>query len=250
MKSPSSLSIILIFLLMLPLNHAIAAGVTGYTGNVSNTGAGVSTGLGVNANASVNISYSVPNVMALGIYNSLGSNADGLFSSPTASFPGGTTFTSAESLGILVQSETNLNSKFDLDGTTSSADTTAIINLMQTSTNVASQDFLIKGALYTNAPASTTLRVITSTNTLTLSGGTGLAPRIDFRLLGGLPGGSGATKSSDTTPSTGGISITNARRNSSGFARIVLVGDIRENTVNTSTKGNWTGTFTLTLTGL
>ena len=198
----------------------------------------------------VTLTYSVPNVMALGVYDVNGQSNEGLFTDPSASFPGGSTFTAAESGGVLLANESNVNSKFDLDGTTSSTDANTILTKMTQTTNVPSNDILIKGAVFTNASSSPTLRLRTNTSQITLTGGTGTAPRIDFSALGGVPGGAAGAKNSTTNPSATGLQITTARRNSLGYARFVIVGDYRESTIDFTTKGNWTGNLTLTLTGL
>ncbi len=227
-----------------------AGGVASYTGNVSTSGAGVASGTGNSATAVINLDFKVPNFMALGVFDTAGANTNPIFSSPATSFPGGTTFTAAESSGILALSEGNLNSKFDLDGTTSTTDAATIVNAMNTTTDSTSQDIIIKGAVYTNAPAATTLTLTTSANTITMTGGTGAAPVYALRALGGVPGGGAAAISTQTAPSTTGLSLTGARRNASGYARYAIVGDLSESSVDLTTRGNWTGSVTITLTGI
>ncbi len=226
---------------------ANAGGVGSYAGNVTNSGAAISSGSGSSASTVVNLEFKVPNFMALGVYGSSGSISNPIFASPANNFPSGTTFTASESNGVLLANESNLNSKFDIDGINSSSDAQVILNAINANASATSQDVIIKGAVFTNAPSSTTLYLTTNTNSVTLTGGTGSAPVYTLRSVGGVPGGSITTQN---TPATGGLSLTGSRRNSNGYARYAVVGDLSETSVNSSTKGNWTGTITISLTGL
>lgn len=234
----------------LTLGSAFAGGVGSYTGNVSSTTAGISSGAGSTATAVVNMDFRVPTFMGLGVYSTAGANSSVLFSAPATNFPGGTVFTAAESGSVLLSNEGNLNSKFDLDGTTSTTDAATIINAINATTATSSQDIIIKGATFTNAAAATTLTLTTSANTITLTGGTGSAPVYAFRAVGGVPGSGAAGIQSQTTPSTTGLALTSARRNANGYSRFAIVGDLSETSVDTSTRGNWTGSLTITLTGI
>ena len=233
-------------LILLPFQQAFAGGVASYTGTASSTNAAISSGAGSSAIATINLDFKVPNFIGLGVYSTAGANANTLFSSPATAFTT-TTFTAAESSSVLLSNESNLNSKFDLDGTTVPADATTIINAMNASANAVSQDITIKGATFTNAAAATSLSLATSTNTITMTGGTGTAPIYDLRAIGGIPGGAINTS---TVPLTTPISLTSARRTAGGYSRFAIVGDLRELTVRTNTIGNWTGSFTITLTGI
>jgi hypothetical protein len=229
---------------------AHAGGVASYTGTVSTAGAGISSGAGSSATAVINMDFKVPNFMAIGVYDVSGANSNVIFSAPATNFPGGTTFTAAESGTVLLSNEGNLNSKFDLDGTASVADATTIINAINATSATSSQDITIKGAVFTNAAVATTLTLTTSANSVTLTGGTGSAPTYVFRAVGGVPGGGATAINTQAAPSTTGLALTGARRNANGYARFAVVGDLSETSVNLTTKGNWTGSLTLTLTGI
>ncbi|MDX1920190.1 MAG: hypothetical protein SFU25_05580 [Candidatus Caenarcaniphilales bacterium] len=222
---------------------SLAGGVTGYTGNVSTTGAGVAAGNGNTASAAVQLEFKVGRFIALGVYNTAGSIANPIFATPATNFPGGTTFAAVPSF---ITAESNLASKFDLDGTTSVPDQLTIISAMNASSNASSQDINIKGAVYSNLPASTAMSVSLSADTVTLTGGTGSAPVYVFRGVAGVPGGATVTSA---TPSTTPLALAN-RRNANGYGRFTFVGDLNETSVNLTTDGNWTGTVTISLNGL
>ncbi|MDX1920191.1 MAG: hypothetical protein SFU25_05585 [Candidatus Caenarcaniphilales bacterium] len=222
---------------------SLAGGVTGYTGNVSTTGAGIAAGTGNTASAAVQLEFKVGRFIALGVYNTAGSIANPIFATPATNFPAGTTF--AAVAGITA-AESSLASKFDLDGTTSVPDQLTIVNAINATSDAASQDITIRGAVYSNLPASTAMSVSLSADTVTLTGGTGSAPVYVFRGVAGIPGGVTTTS---TTPSTTPLALAN-RRNANGYARFALVGDLRESTVDLTTDGNWTGTVTISLNGL
>ncbi len=229
---------------------AQAGGVASYTGTVSTAGAGISSGAGSSATAVINMDFRVPNFMAIGVYDASGVNSNIVFSTPATNFPGGTTFTAAESGTVLLSNESNLNSKFDLDGTASVTDATTILNAINATTASSSQDITIKGAVFTNAAAATTLTLTASANSITLTGGTGAAPTYAFRAVGGVPGGGASAIITQTSPATTGLALTNARRNANGYSRFAVVGDLSEASVDITTRGNWTGSLTLTLTGI
>lgn len=239
-----------LLLSMLGFGAAFAGGVGSYTGNVSSTNAGISSGAGSSATAVINLDFRVPTFMGLGVYSTAGANSSILFANPTSNFPAGTTFTAAESGSVLLSNEGNLNSKFDLDGVASTTDAATIINAINATSATSSQDIIIKGATFTNAAAATTLTLTTSANSVTMSGGTGTAPVYVFRAVGGVPGGGAAGIQSQTAPFTTGLALSSARRNANGYSRFAIVGDLSETSVDTTTRGNWTGSLTITLTGI
>jgi hypothetical protein len=234
---------------LLGISSAFAGGVASYTGTVSSTNAAISSGAGSSAVATINLDFRVPNFIGLGVYDTAGANANALFSSPGTAFTT-TTFTAAESVSILTANETNLNSKFDLDGTTSTTDATTIMNAINATANAASQDIIIKGATFTNAAAATPLSLATSVASVTMTGGTGSAPIYALRSIGGIPGAGATAINTSTTPNTTPLSLTSARRTAGGYSRFAIVGDLSETSVTSATKGNWTGSFTITLTGI
>lgn len=238
-----------LLLSILSFGQAFAGGVGGSFGNVSSTAAAISSGSGSSATVDINLDFKTPTFMGLAVYSSSGNNTNFLFSNPSSNFPGGTTFTAAESGGILLNNEGNLNSKFDLDGVASITDAATIINATNALSATPSQDIIIKGATYTNAAILTTLILTTSTNSVMLGGGSGTSPVYVFRAICGVPGGGASAINSQPTPAAGLI-LPSARRNVNGYSRFAIVGDLIETTVNSTTKGNWIGSFTITLTGI
>lgn len=197
-----------------------------------------------NAIASLNLGFSITKVIALGIYDSTGNINNPIFDDPMGNFPSGSLFPVTGS--TLIQAESDLVSKFDLDATSSSADAALIINAINTNSDTNSQDVLIKGAIFTNLASSVNLRISTNTNQITFSGGTGSAPRMRLRAIVGVPNVSTTTS---TNPQSG-ITITGSRRNANGYARFAIIGDLRESQVDTSTNGNWSANMTISLVSL
>ncbi len=200
-------------LLMLSITPSSGAGVTGYTGNVESTNAGVASGSGNSASATVQMDVNVDDMLAIGVYDTSGANASGIFSTPSDDFTNANGLMTGSATN---PAETDLNSKFALDGTTTIADMQTIVTAMQASSDASSDDLLIKGATFTNS--SSTMTLTASANSLTLTGGTGTAPQFDFRLSVQDPGGSGTTGS--TTPASG-VSYSTAI-SPNGYIRYVL----------------------------
>ncbi|MDX1920192.1 MAG: hypothetical protein SFU25_05590 [Candidatus Caenarcaniphilales bacterium] len=220
-----------------------AGGVGSYTGNIWGLDSALNQANG-NTLAGINLGFNINKVVALGVFDSSGSINNPIFANPTTNFPNGSLFPVSGT--TLIQAETNLVSKFDLDALNSSADAALIINAMNRTTDINSQDVLIKGAIFTNYPSSTSLRLRTNTNQIVFSGGTGTAPRMALRAIAGVPNVSTTTT---TNPQTG-LTLNGSRRNANGFARFAIVGDLRESQVNTTTNGNWTANITISLTSL
>lgn len=235
------------FTLLFLLNSwtcCFAGGVNSYSGNIATAGSAINQSTG-SALASLNLEFKVSKILAIANFDETGNINNPIFANPSSNFPAGTLFPVAGS--ILINAENNLNSKFDLDATSSSADAALIINAMNSSSDTNSQDILIKGALFTNYPSSTTLRLYTSTSQIIFTGGTGTAPRMQFRAIGGIPNGSITTT---TIPSFIGLLLNGARRNSNGFSRFAIIGDLRESTIDTSTNGDWSANLTISVVAL
>lgn len=222
---------------------SLAGGVTSYSGNLSTSGAAIATGVGNSATAAAQLEFRVGRFIVLGVYNTAGSNANPMFSTPANNFPGGFTFSA---LPGFITSEPNLSSKFELDGITSTTDQVTIIQAMNAASNTLSQDINIKGAVYSNLPISANMYVILSADAITLTGGTGAAPVYRFRGVAGVPGGA---ITSTTTPFTSPLNLAN-RRNSLGYARYTFIGDLDETSIDLNTDGSWTGSVTVNLNGL
>lgn len=232
---------ILVFMVALTLsNSVIAGGVSNYTGNVSTVGAAISAGPGNPASANLLIELKIGSYIAMGVYDTNGSISNPIFSSPDNNFPSGSTFNPYGS--VLLSAEGSLASKFVLDGTISNLDQKKIVNAMLVGSDQPSEDILIKGAIYSNLPASTNISISTSSNSIQLAGGTGSQPIVNLRGLAGTPS-SGSVDSSQTLASNP-INIQN-RRNQKGYARFVIVGDLDESTIDLSTQGNWYGSLTV-----
>jgi hypothetical protein len=245
--------------IVLSTNQAFAGGVDGYTGNVSSVGAAISSGVGATADAAVTLDFVVPTYIALGIYDTGGTNSNPIFSNPAANFPNGTTFTTVDNVNanILLFDEGDLASKFDINGIDSNTDSQTIMNAINLTNDTPSQDVIIKGATFSNVDfAGTTLYLSTSTDSLQLQGGQGSAPIYVFRALVGLPSSGNSYSLSPNTSllSIGMSSFTNVGDSEyfaePGYSRFVVVGDLSEASVDRTTKGAWTGSFTISLTGL
>ncbi|HEY9886724.1 MAG TPA: hypothetical protein V6C96_05620 [Vampirovibrionales bacterium] len=223
-----------------------AGGVTGYTGNVSTDNAGVAKGNGNTAAANIRLEFNVARFVAIGVYDTAGSINHPIFSNPSANFPGGSAF--AADGTALLSAESDLSSKFDLDGVLNLADQQTIVDAMNATSDTASQEIIIKGAVFTNLPGATAVSVGLDVDSMTLTsaGGTGSAPVYNFRAIGGVPG---ATPNVTTAPSTTPIDLQN-KRNANGYARFAIVGDLDESSVDLTTDGNWEGTLTISLNGL
>lgn len=222
---------------------SLAGGVTSYNGNLSTSGAAVASGVGNSATAAAQLEFKVGRFIVLGVYNTAGSNANPMFSAPAANFPAGFTFSA---LPGFITTESNLSSKFELDGINSTIDQATIIHAMNAGSNTLSQDINIKGAVYSNLPVSANMYVILSADAITLTGGTGAAPVYTFRGVAGIPGG---TITSTNTPFSTPLNLAN-RRNSLGYARYTFIGDLDETSIDLNTDGNWTGSVTVNLNGL
>lgn len=234
--------ILLLFTLQLP---SLAGGVDSYVGNSSSTEAAISDGIGSSSSAVIRLDINIPTIIASGIYNTSGLNTNNLFATPASNFPGGTTFTAAESQGMLITSEGNLSSKFNLDLT---LDPSVVIGHIVNSSNIPGQDLVIKGAAFTNSP-STNIGVYTSVNTMILTGGTGSPPQVALRTIGGVPGGGASAIAVQTSPATG-LVLDSSKRNSLGYARYSIIADFSEASVDSTTQGDWSGDFTITVTGI
>lgn len=219
-------------------------GVVGYTGNISNNGAGVSAGNGNASSGNLRIEFNINRYVAVGIYDTTGTINSPLFSTPSNNFPAGALFAADQS--ILVQNEINTASKFDLNGINSVDDQTLIINAMNSQQDVMSDDLYIRGAIYSNIPTANELIVSTDKDSLTLTGGTGSAPVYNFRSIAGIPSG---ISSKSQAPFTTPVGLGN-KRNNKGFARFTIVGDLDESSVDLTTNGNWTGNVTIVVSGL
>jgi hypothetical protein len=241
------LQILFLFTVIL-CSPVIAGGIVGYTGNISNANAGVSQSAGSNATASMTVDFKVPVLMGVGTYDTTGVNSNVIFASSVTNFPGGSTFTAAESGGVLVTNEGNLSSKFDLDFSLP-ADAALMVFQMGSAPDTPSQDLIIKGAVFTNAAAATTITVTTNVNTLVLTGGSGSAPQVALRSMGGVPGGGPGAIVTQMSPALG-LGISGAQRNTNGYARYAVVGDVKESSIDMTTIGNWTGSFTVSVTGI
>ncbi|MDX1920189.1 MAG: hypothetical protein SFU25_05575 [Candidatus Caenarcaniphilales bacterium] len=231
---------ILVFMVTLILSGSvIAGGVSNYTGNALSSGAAIATGTGNSASADLLLELKIGSYIALGVYDTNGNISNPIFSSNQSNFPTGSVFSTYGT--VLLNAESSLASKFDLDGTTSTLDQSKIVNAMLVNSDLPSEDILIKGAIYSNLPASTNISISTSQNSIQLAGGNGNAPVIKFRGLAGTP--SAAIDSSESL-GTDPISLQN-KRNSKGYARFVIVGDLDESSVDLSTQGNWYGSLTI-----
>lgn len=234
---------LIVFTLLFLLNSwtsCFAGGVSSYTGNLSTSNVSINRSSG-SASANLNLEFKVSKILALGIYDSTGNINNPIFNSPIDNFPSGSIFPVTGN--TLIQSESDLVSKFDIDATSSSDDAALIINAINSNSEIRSQDVLIKGAIFTNLAPSANLRLRTSSNQIVFSGGTGTAPRMRLRLVAGIPNVSTATS---TNPQSGVI-LNGARRNANGYARFAIVGDLRENQLNSSTNGNWIANMTISL---
>ncbi len=226
--------------MILGQSAAHAAGVTYTSGNVSTTNAAIATT--GNAVASVTLDLNIPGFFGLGVYSTGGTQANPLFTTANTTFAT-QTFTAAESSGILQNDEVNLSSKLALDGVGNLADAQIIINKIG-QPNSATDDFRVKGVMYSTTTNGVSMQL--SANSLTMTGGTGTAPVLDFRNIVGLPGGNVSTS---TTPATA-LNIVPNRFNANSYSRFIVVGDVQETTIAPTTRGNWTGLFTITLTSL
>jgi hypothetical protein len=247
-----------VFAVALSTNQSFAGGVDGYTGNVSSVGAAISSGAGATADAAVTLDFVVPTYIALGLYDTGGANANAIFSNPAANFPNGTTFTTADNSGILLFDEGDLASKFDINGVDSNADSQTIMNAINLTADTPSQDVIIKGATFSNVDFGvTTLYLSTSVDSIILAGGQGSAPTYVFRGIVGVPG---AVNTDSVAPNTTPITLNNLNTSNlyngdpatenDGYARFSIIGDLSEASVDRTTKGAWTGSFTISLTGL
>ncbi len=222
--------------------EANSAGVVYSSGNVSNTNA--SLGTGGSTVMTVTVDLNMPRYYGMGVYDVNGVQANPLFATAASSFAQ-PTFNAAQTSGVLLTNESTLNSKLALDGINSVPDSVIIANAIVVPNNVRTNEYLIKGIFF----KSTTGNVQTSLNatTLTMTGGTGLAPQIRFRRVVGLPGSNNFTA---TNNAGGNQTIPASRFNSRGYSRFVIAGDLDESRVNNTTRGNWTANVTISLLAL
>ncbi|MDJ0626107.1 MAG: hypothetical protein QNJ31_07060 [Candidatus Caenarcaniphilales bacterium] len=232
-------------LLMLGLSPSFGAGITGYTGNVESTNAGVASGAGNSASASVQLDVNVDDMMAIGVYDTSGVSASGIFSTPSDDFTSSSALMSG-SVTYQIPAETDLNSKFLLDGTSSVSDMQTILAAMNATSNTTNRIFFIKGATFCNFYVAGNVTLSGDVNSVTMTGGTGTAPKINFTLAVEEPGSSPFYTASPVT----GLTYSANMVSSSGYSRFVVMGDLDESTIDLITKGNWSGSVTLTLTRL
>ncbi len=231
----------LIFILGLSCS---AGGVLNYIGSNESSNAAITMGSGGRASVNVNLEMKIPLVVATGIFDTNGTNISSFFSGTNSLFPGRSTFTSSESAGILVNDESDLRSKFFLN----LQNNDDRLHSKDIHSDLPSQDILIKGAVFTNSPSSN-ISIATDANVIVLSGGTGKAPQVSLRAVGGVPAGGPSSIATQRQPASGMV-LDRAKRTNAGYARYVIVADFKESSIDASTHGEWNGGVTIMVTGL